>query len=171
MTLSLYERFTGFDWEGSAQRAGVCLVLACFAGAALGMLVGGVAASSSLLLAGLLTALWELPQLYSLVPQCAAATEFASSTLKMNLPWARAVVYFVAAALFLHGTTSTCIVVGLAFLVCCGLNVCAQINVMSDLHDGTANVGGGSGRAEEGLLSSSGGQNGGSVATTGFGTF
>jgi len=168
MTLSLYERFTGYDWEGFASNTGTFLVLMCLSAGILEFFVGGnVLISISLLLAGLVTAIWEMPQLFILVPQCIALTEMAMTTLKMSIPVTRAVVYLVLAILFLHGATASSVVVGFTFLVSSALNIFAQINFMSDLEDGTANIGVGTGAGAD-LL---GGRGGGSAATPGFGTF
>jgi hypothetical protein len=142
MTISLYEKFTGIDWERIAGSAGTALVLICLSAGVLDAFLGGSFQNSFfLLLVGLVTAIWEMPSLFVFIPQCASATEFATTALKLSVPAARAVVYLLLAFLFLRGSASD-IIVGLVFLVCSMLNIFAQINFHSDLQDGTANAGG-----------------------------
>ena len=137
MTISLYEQFTGINWQSIANNAGTGLVLICLGAGIFDMFVGGHFLISFLLvLVGLLIACWELPAFFVFIPQSIQVTDFLINTLKLNVPATRAVVYLLLAILFLHGSAS-CVFVGLVFLVCSILNVFAQLNFQSDLADGT----------------------------------
>jgi hypothetical protein len=144
MAISLYEKFTGVDWQRIAYSFGTCMVMLCLCTGVLNMFVGvSFELSLFLIVTGLVIAIWEMPTLFVFIPQCTTVTEFAageSSTLKLNIPAARSVLYLCLSFLFMHGSV-TSIIIGLAFLVSSALYLFAHINVVSDTHDGTTNSG------------------------------
>lgn len=167
MTISFREKFTGYHWEAIAKSVGASLVFVCLGAGVLGFFTkGSLLNSTFLIFVGLVTAIWEIPSSYIFIPQCEAVTEFALTRLKLCIPAVRAALYLMLAVICLFGKGFYSTPVGVAFLISSMLNLFAQVNVMSDLQDGTAS-GGVKSSSQHGLL----GEGMEAKKTPGFGTF
>ena len=161
MTISLYEKFTGVDWQRMANSGGMGAVVLCLVGGVLEVFVGsGFSKGISLVVVGIAISTWEAPFIFACIPPCGGVIERAHSIFRLHYPATRAFIYLLLAILFFHGPVLL-ILIGIFFLVISILNAFAHVNLLSDLADGTVQS-----ASESGLLEASD-----HSRNPGFGTF
>ena len=142
MSISYYEMFTAYDWEGLCTKAGQVAPFVCFG-------VGGLALflRSNLwialwtIFAGVIVGQWETPALFAFVPHAETVQANLNEGLRIKDYMPRALAYFLLSYFCYHHPSpkegiTICALAGLYLDGCAILNIFANINRSQDAADG-----------------------------------
>ena len=136
MTLSLYERFLGYDW---ARYAGMASKATCLATAVVGILsiilIGGILTGVLSIFISLVMAIWEFPWIYYCIPKSDRALKFLDEKLFLQRDEVKASICIVLSILT-YLTVSFVILSGLLLDITALLFIFAAINKIQDRRDG-----------------------------------
>lgn len=139
MTISAWDRFTGYNWERYASVCGGITAVLCIGFAIINWLFkynAGIGAFTFFV--GFLVAFWET-SVYNIIGPCKQAKTFCMETVKLNQPVLRGLIYILLAILPLIYKTP-CIAAGIFLLLTALLSFFAQCNKVADAADGTSNL-------------------------------
>ena len=140
MSVSTFEAFTAYDWEGMSQKAGFFAPFVCVGLGVLTMFQGGAFwVAIWTILAGAAIGIVEVPQFYAMLPREEEIKNTLNETLRMKEYIPRAIAYFLLSYFMWagpHKSYTYCAFAGIYLDVNAVLYVFAHINKRSDIADG-----------------------------------
>jgi hypothetical protein len=141
MSVSAFESFTAYDWEGISKKAGAFAPFVCVG---LGLLTlfgtsGAFFVAMWTIVAGAAIGIVEQPQLYVMMPREEEIKNTLNETLRMKDYLPRAVAYFLLSYFMWagpHKSYTYCVFAGIYLDINAILYVFAHINKRSDIADG-----------------------------------
>ena len=141
MSVSVFESFTAYDWEGISKKTGA---LAPFVCVGLGLLTlfgasGAFFVAMWTILSGAAIGIVEQPQLYVMMPREEEIRNILNETFRMNEYLPRSVAYLLLSYFMWagpHNTYTYCVFAGIYLDINAVLYVFAHINRRSDIADG-----------------------------------
>ena len=133
---SLYEQFTGQDWERGSLLFGQIATAGCVVTSIISMALGyNIGVGIWTLLVGLIIAIWETPIVYSCIPKCEDIRKTTEEVVYMGKPLVRAFLY-VLLSILCYTQKTICIAAGILLNLSSLLYIFAAINARADAIDG-----------------------------------
>lgn len=140
--VSLYEKFTAYDWESLSKRGGEIAPFFCFGVGGLAVFLGSnIWIALWTIFSGLVIGQWETPSVFVCVPQATELQARMNEDFRMKDYLPRALAYFLLSYFCYHQPTAKegatiCVLAGLYLDAVAVLNVFANINKNQDAADG-----------------------------------
>lgn len=140
MAISLADRFAAVDWARAANLSGQISCIACIMISTFAILFNfertifmhfGVLIWT--LLSGLLIAVWEIPFIYSAIPNCIKLKNTFLDDLYVRLPIVRTIMYtFLALFMLVGGSTTIFVLPGIALFLSAILYAITALNFQQE---------------------------------------
>eukprot|EP01038_Epipyxis_sp_PR26KG_P009174 gene9174-12372_t len=136
MSITLYEKFTGTDWNRYAKTAARVSCISSFAIAILSLLFGySVLIGIWTICVGVVLSIWEFPIIFTCITSFEQIKELLTEKLYLKYEEAKVLLYF-SLSIFCYFYSSLCIIAGLILDITAVLFIFAAINRRADAADG-----------------------------------